>query len=50
MWTWIKNGWKPTPKKVQRGKPTPTNCTDLETLTLDHVKWGEMVKGKEIME
>jgi hypothetical protein len=40
-----KIGWKPTPKKVRRGKPMSTNHTKLETLALDNVKWGEMVKG-----
>ena len=39
-----KGGWKPTPKKVPRGKPTPTNHTHLATLTPDDVKWGEKVK------
>ena len=41
----VKDGWKPTPKKVPRGKPTPTNHIDLETLDLDHVEMGDMVKG-----
>ena len=35
-----KGGWKPTPNKVLRGKPMPTNHTNLEILSLDHVKMG----------
>ena len=35
-----KSRWKPTPKKVLRGKPTPTNHIDLATLAPDHVKMG----------
>ena len=36
----VKNGWKPTPKKVPRGKSTPTNHTDSVTLAPNHVERG----------
>ena len=35
-----KSGWKPTIREIPRGKPTPTNHTDLETLAPNHVKMG----------
>jgi hypothetical protein len=36
----VKKWMEPTPEKAPRGKPTPTNHTDLVTLALDHVEMG----------